>query len=68
MDRKRSEQHNLIISLFNDLNKIAEENKISKPYIYDKLIFNKNNPEDRNAVAQILKVHETLIETLHAIK
>lgn len=64
MDRKRSEQHDLIISLFNEINEIADKNKIRRPYISNKLYFNKNNHEDRNFVAQIVKVHEPLNETL----
>lgn len=64
MDRRRSEQHDLIISLFNEINEIADKNKIRRPYISNKLYFNKKNPDDRNSVAQIVKVHEPLNETL----
>lgn len=64
MDRRRSEQHDLIISLFNEINEIADKNKIKRPYIYNKLYFNKTDPDDRIAVAQIVKIHEPLSETL----
>ncbi len=64
MDRRRSEQHDLIISLFNEINEIADKNKIRRPYISNKLYFNKKNSDDRNSVAQIVKVHEPLNETL----
>ena len=64
MDRRRSEQHDLIISLFNEINEIADKNKLKRPYVWNKLYFNKNNPDDRNAVAQIVKFHEPLNDTL----
>lgn len=67
IDRKRSEQHNYIIELFNDLNELANQLGVSRPYIHDKKYFDKTNINDRNAVAQILKVQEPLSETLEIL-
>ena len=68
MNRRRSEQHDLVISLFNDLNELADKNKIKRPYISNKLKFDKKLTEDRDAVATIVKIHEPLSETLRFIK
>ena len=43
MDRRRSAQHDLVISVFNDINEIADKHKIRRPYISKTLYFSKKS-------------------------
>lgn len=55
LDRKRTAAHNGLIGLYNKLNEFADENKLPKPYPNNGVPFNKNNPNDRELVANILR-------------
>lgn len=64
LDRNRTRAHNGVIALFNTLNKFAVERGIAQPYPTDHE-FDKNDPKDRNHVAEILESHEPLLDTVN---
>lgn len=64
LDRNRTRAHNGVIALFNALNRFADEHGIAQPYPTDHP-FDKNDPRDRNHVAEILETHEPLLDTVN---
>ena len=64
LDRNRTRAHNGVIALFNTLNKFAVDRGIAQPYPTDHE-FDKNDPKDRNHVAEILESHEPLLDTVN---
>lgn len=64
LDRNRTKAHNRVISLFNDINKYADDKGINRPYIHVGE-FDRMDPNDRDKVAQILVKQEPLMTTLH---
>lgn len=66
LDFNRTQAHNRVIMLFNNMNKLAEDNNIAYPYPYPPThTFDKNNTFDRETVATILGMNETLMETVN---
>ena len=66
LDRNRTRAHNGVISLFNDLNDYATEHGIAQPYPTTQP-FDKSNVIDRGKVADILAMHETILETTNLV-
>lgn len=66
LDRNRTRAHNGVISLFNDLNDYATKNGIAQPYPTTQP-FDKSNVIDRGKVADILTIHETILETTNLV-
>lgn len=66
LDRNRTRAHNGVISLFNDLNDYATEHGIAQPYPTTQP-FDKSNVIDRGKVADILALHETILETTNLV-
>lgn len=66
LDRNRTRAHNGVISLFNDLNDYATEHGIAQPYPTTQP-FDKSNVIDRGKVADILALHETILETTNLL-
>ena len=64
LDYNRTKEHNKVIHLYNELNKLAKEHHIAPPYPTDHE-FDKTNSQDREQVAKILYKHETLFENSH---
>ena len=64
LDYNRTKEHNKVIQLYNELNKLAKEHHIAPPYPTDHE-FDKTNSQDREQVAEILSKHETLFENSH---
>lgn len=65
LDRRRTRAHNGVISLFNQMNELAQEHNLPEPYPNDGVPYNKHDPEDREKVAGILENHEPLLETVN---
>ncbi len=66
LDRNRTRAHNGVISLFNDLNDYATKHGIAQPYPTTQP-FDKSNVIDRGKVADILSMHETILETTNLV-
>lgn len=65
IDRKRTNAHNGVISLFNMLNDYASEHGFASPYPTPYQRFDMGNETHRNDVAQILTKHQPLFEIVH---
>lgn len=65
LDRKRTNEHNIVIGLFNDLNELADEQGFPRPYIHDKKKFDRTSPLDREFVAKITERQEPLFDTIN---
>lgn len=63
MDRTRTNAHNGVINLFNNLNQYADDNSIPRPYPMKYDTFRKDNLEHRADVADILTRQTTLLES-----
>lgn len=62
LDRRRTNAHNGVIDLFNNLNSYAVEHNIAQPYPNQGKPYDKSNHMDREAVAQVLLQHQPLLE------
>jgi hypothetical protein len=65
LDRQRLKAHNGVIMLFNNMNDLADENKVASPYPNNGEPFDKNDPLDREKVADVLTRHEPVLDTVN---